>query len=168
MIMRNELTPFLATAIAITVLEIVVFADANGAPTDGPPVLVEVSIDQSKANEVYLNVHFTSHLTNSISLYEGSLPWRHWQSIILVAARPGHDGEVLENVFPLDNPGPSVFVMKPGSEVQGRIPLHTHFPTLVKSLTEEDIILFWSYELVCTDGRRLPRVGGWLQLKRRT
>jgi hypothetical protein len=125
---------------------------------------VDVAVEAIKGS-LSLKVTITSRTTVPIEIYRSDLPWGSFSSLLLVAATGDRIGAPLDRRNPIDDPGTSRVVLKPGEVLAGDVDLADQFPALPDALKEREVILFWSYRPRLADGGLLPRHGGWLILE---
>jgi hypothetical protein len=123
---------------------------------------VEINVQGQSSPEYALHVTLTSKSTEPVTLYEYSLPWKGWYSILLVAVKTDAQGTPIDKSFPIDDPGPARITIEPGETLTGKISLISRFPGFLEALKDWDIIVFWSYQLQPIDAAPLQRVGGYV------
>lgn len=109
---------------------------AQSTPKPGIDVVL------SRENPLHLRVTLTSGAANEVKLYRSELPWGNRYSMVFAAARS--NSEVLELVYPVDDPGPAQITMKPGDTLTGEIDLRYVIKDLT-ALKRSDAVLFWAY-----------------------
>jgi hypothetical protein len=98
-----------------------------------------------------------------LRLYEAALPWGTVYSAVIVAVTA--EGEVLRRELPIDDPGPTVAVLRPGVPSKGRVQLLRVYPQLKRISSQTEVILFWSYR---PGGiAKVGRSGGWISVGER-
>jgi hypothetical protein len=135
--------------------------DAHAAQTTNQPAPMEVKLERF-GRDLALDIRLSSNLGKPIRVYQSSLPWAAWHSMVLVAVKANQNGHMLNRYTPIDDPSPTIVTLNPGAEMKGRIALNERFPDLSRTLREADVLVFWSYQLRPLDGAPLERQGGWL------
>lgn len=100
----------------------------------------------------------------TLTCYKWSLPWEDSNSLLIAAVR--EDGISLKKALMFDHGASELVSLKPGESVEGTVPVTLYFPDIHKDLEQTGVILFWSYQMVLKDGRKLDRSGGWLLLSK--
>jgi len=135
--------------------------EARAAQTINQRATMEAKLEGS-GRDLTLAIRLSSHLEKPIRVYQSSLPWAAWHSMVLIAVKANQNGEVLKRYTPIDDPSPTIVTLNPGAEIKGRVALNERFPDLSQTLRESDVLLFWSYQLRPLDSAPLERQGGWL------
>jgi hypothetical protein len=130
------------------------------------PLAMKVTVSQPKPGEWVLDVQLTNQSSKPLTVYQHSLPWEGWDSMILIAVKADALGTRLEHPLPIDDPGPTKITIKPEETRKGTISLVKRFPNLAEALKARDVILFWSYQLEPIDAKPLDRMGGWLLIRK--
>ncbi len=125
------------------------------------PRVSNVSIEGDLAKDM-LQVELTNRSAEELKVYEHSLPWIGWHSLILVAVRADALGTPLAKDLRIDDPGPVTVIIPPGAILKGNIPLPLRFPDFRKVRGERDVIVFWSYRLEPIDAPAGERYGGYV------
>lgn len=97
-----------------------------------------------------------------LTYYKWRLPWVESHSLLVAAVRG--DGISLTKAPMFDHGDVELVSLKPGESVEGTIPVTLYFPEIHRDLKQTEVVLFWSYQMVLKDGRKLDRSGGWLSL----
>ncbi|HZR65025.1 MAG TPA: hypothetical protein VFA85_07750 [Terriglobales bacterium] len=116
---------------------------------------VEVALNREVP--LHLRVTLTSGAANEVKLYRSELPWGNRYSMVFAAAKP--NSEVLDLVYPVDDPGPTQITMKAGDTLTGEIDLQYVIKDL-SILKKSDALLFWAYKTPAA--LHLPRWTGGL------
>jgi len=125
------------------------------------PQVSNVSIEGDLAQDM-LQIELTNRSAQALKVYEHSLPWIGWHSLILVAVRADALGAPLAKDSRIDDPGPVTVIIPPGAILKGNIPLLLRFPDFRKVRGERDVIVFWSYRLEPIDAPAGERYGGYV------
>ncbi|MFA6162538.1 MAG: hypothetical protein WC685_03805 [Methylobacter sp.] len=125
------------------------------------PQVSNVSIEGDLSQDM-LQMELTNRSTEALKVYEHSLPWIGWHSLILVAVRADALGIPLAKDMRIDDPGPGTIIIPPGAVLKGNIPLFLRFPDFRKVRGEQDVIVFWSYRLEPIDAPAWERYGGYV------
>jgi hypothetical protein len=123
---------------------------------------VEIDVQGQSGPEYVLNITLTNSSSEPLTIYQHSLPWVGWYSMILIAVKTDAPGTVIDKVSPIDDPGPARLTIKPGETLEGKISLVSRFPGFAEALKERDVIVFWSYQFQPIDAAPLKRVGGYV------
>lgn len=124
--------------------------------------IMDISVERS--SEFDLHVTLTNRSGEPLTIYQHSLPWVGWYSILLTAVKTDALGTVVEKSLIIDDPGPGRITIKPDETLTGKIPLVSRFPDLLNALKERDVIIFWSYQLKPIDAEPFQRRGGYVLL----
>ena len=98
---------------------------------------------------------------NDLQLYEADLPWGTVDRTLIIAVTSG--GEVLQRSLPIDDPGPSILVLRSGVAARGSLNLLTLYPQLKRIASTAEVIVFWSYQ-PRLKAFKAERVGGFVAL----
>jgi hypothetical protein len=123
---------------------------------------VEIDVQGQSDPECSLNITLINRSPESPMIYQHSLPWVGWNSMLLIAVKTDALGTALDKLSPIDDPGPATITIRPGETLTGKIPLTHRFPGFLEALKERDVIVFWSYQLQPIDAAPLERVGGYV------
>ena len=126
--------------------------------------IVDIPVELQGIREFNLHVTLTNRSGKPLTIYQHSLPWVGWYSILLTAVKTDALGTVIEKSLIIDDPGPGRITIKPGETLTGKIPLVSRFPDLLNALKERDVIIFWSYQLEAIDAPPFQRTGGYVLL----
>jgi hypothetical protein len=129
---------------------------------------VDIVVLGQTAPKIQLDISLTNRTGQPITIYEHSLPWVGYYSLMLVAVSADSPGTVLEKQRPIDDPGPNLATLEAGETRSGTIDLPRRFPGLVDALKQRDVVAFWSYACTPVEGAPLPRSAGGLVLSRTT
>lgn len=140
----------------------VMSVDSDSRKADVTGQRVDMDVKLSREGDYTLVIKLANRSRAALSVYEHSLPWEGWNSILLVAVQTDAVGTPLEAVRPVDIPGPTVTTLQPEKALEGKISLTKRFPGLTEALQKRDVIVFWSYQLQPLKGSALERSGGWL------
>ena len=121
----------------------------------------DVSIEGDREQNA-LKIELTNRSEQKLKVYEHSLPWIGWHSLILVAVKADALGTPLEKDARIDDPGPATVTIQPGATLEGHISLPMRFPDFCKERGERDVIVFWSYRLEPIDAPAGERCGGYV------
>ena len=97
---------------------------------------------------------------SSISLRKDLLPWMNRVGLVLQAVRPDRAIGALPEAVPISDPATETVTLKAGDTIRGEIDLERRFPSLSKTRMETDVLIFWGFRLVSTDGRHSQLVAG--------
>ena len=112
-------------------------AFAQNRPKPG----VEVAL--SRTNPLHLRVTLTSGAASTATIYHADLPWGIRDSMVFAVTRP--NGEPIDLIFPVDDPGPAKVSIKPKETLIGDIDLRYVIRDL-NVLKKSDVLLFWGYK----------------------
>jgi hypothetical protein len=120
-----------------------------------PKSAVQVELNRQKP--LHLTATLTSGAKTGVSAYRADLPWGFRYSIVYSAVRP--NGEPVELLLPVADPGNAEVSVKPGETLTGDIDLHYVIRDL-DVLKKSDVLLFWAYK--SPQELHLPRWSGGL------
>lgn len=126
-------------------------------------LMIDVSIERSGTNEYSLHIHLKNNGSAILTLEEQLLPWGNTKSMGIVAVKNDLGYGLIERALDFDDPVHQDIQIKPGQSLEGKVSL-ADFGNLHKERLKSDVIIFWTYEMLLREGRRLPRSGGWLVL----
>lgn len=138
---------------------------AFGAETGA--IELQGSIAQCSPSTVVLAMRLKNVSSETMELYKSDLPWGIQSSLILGVATNTSDPRLIKPVFFIDDPGPSLILIRASEVTSGDIDLLRRFPNLSKELRTRDLIVFWSYQAVLKDGEKTPRVTGSALIEKR-
>lgn len=129
-------------------------------------VSVEALLLSDKTNRHMLKFKVSNNGNVPLTLEGFSLPWiKETPLLLLLAVRP--DGTELRPYLPeAGAPSEGPVTLKVGESVEGNVSLNHKFPELARESEKQDIIFFWSAQILTREGVKLPRVGGWLLVPR--
>jgi len=130
-------------------------------------LLVDVALEPSGDEQYRLRLRIEYRGDVPVSVYRASLPWATVQSLLLVAVKLDALGTVIEQVFPIDDPGVDRITLHPEQVLEGDIPLQVRFPGLAAAHREWDVMIYWTYQLKTVDGMAFERVSGSVFLPKR-
>lgn len=107
-----------------------------------------------------LSFSLINNSDHPVRIFEANLPWGVRTSLTLLLVPAGIDQTPIAASHYIDDPGPQVIVIAAHSEVAGAINLDDRCPGLSKVNTKNDVLAFWSYELLSVDGVRGKRTFG--------
>jgi hypothetical protein len=110
---------------------------AQNTPKPG----VEVAL--SRENPLRLRVTLTSGAATTIRLNRYDLPWGYRYSMVFAAVRP--NGDVIELLLPVADPGLKEISVKPGETLRGDVDLQ-YLIGDSSVLKKSDVLLFWAYK----------------------
>jgi hypothetical protein len=118
-----------------------------------------IQVELEHQNPLHLRVTLRSAATTTATFYQANLPWGNRYSMVFAALRP--NGEPVDLVFPVDDPGPTKVSVKPREVLTGNIDLRyvIRDPNAMK---KTDVLLFWAYK--SPDELHIPRWSGGLVL----
>ena len=128
-----------------------------GIAQNKPEPAIQVELDRQ--GPLHLRVVLRSGAATTATFYRSDLPWGNRNSIVFVAVRP--NGEPVELIFPIDDPGPTKVSVKPHETLNGDIDLRYVIRDL-KAIKKSDVLLFWAYK--SPDELHIPRWSGGLIL----
>lgn len=128
-----------------------------GLAQNAPKTGIEVGLNRERP--LHLRVTLMSDAATTVTLYRSDLPWGNRYSMVFAAVRP--NGEPVDLIFPIDDPGPTEISVKPGEVLTGDIDLQDVIrdPSVTK---KSDILLFWAYK--APDALHIPRWSGGMVL----
>ena len=94
-----------------------------------------------------LQIELTNQSAQELKVYQHSLPWIGWHSLLMVAVSADALRTPLAKDSRIDDPGPVTVIIPPGAILKGNIPLPLRFPDFRRVRIERDVIVFWSYRL---------------------
>lgn len=145
--------PFCVVLICLAIL-----SDAGIAQNTGKIVGVELD----SQNPLHLRVTLRSGAATTVTFDRYHLPWGNRYSMVFAAVRP--NGESVDLIFPVDDPGLSKVSVKPGETLTGDIDLR-YVIRDTDALKKSDVLLFWAYK--APSELHLPRwSGGWVLIPR--
>ena len=112
-----------------------------GFAQDRPTQAIKVAL--SRQNPLHLRVTLTSGAVSTATIYHADLPWGIRDSMIFAAVRP--NGDPIDLIFPVDDPGPAKVSIRPGETLVGDIDLHYVIRDMT-ALKKSDVLLFWAYK----------------------
>lgn len=130
------------------------------------PISIKVEGNLLRGTEPIVRTKVTNESKAPIILFKSALPSRY--GIILVAVQPAKHGQALENIYLTDDPGSEKVTIPPGQSVEGELLLAHFFKDISSVLSDQDLLLFWSYRLKTIDNRSSKRLGGWFELSKLT
>jgi hypothetical protein len=113
-----------------------------------------------------LDITLTNDTAKPLTMFQHSLPWIGWYSIIMLAVKADAPGTPLERPSPVDDPTTGTIVIQPGETLTGQLSLVKQFPDFAEAIKNRDVIVFWSYQLQTIDGDSLPRTAGYVLFTR--
>jgi hypothetical protein len=116
-----------------------------------------VEVQLHRQSPLRLRVTLTSGSATTATIYNAELPWGIRESMIFSALRP--NGEPIDLIFPIDDPGPDKVSIKPRGTLAGEIDLRNVIRD-VNVLKRSDVLLFWAYKP--PDALHLPHWAGGL------
>jgi hypothetical protein len=111
---------------------------------------IEVALSPEK--RLHLQVTLVSGAATTVTFYRSELPWGNRYSMVFAAVRP--NGEPVDLIFPVDDPGPMKISVKPSEVLTGDVDLQYIIRDL-NAVKKSDILLFWAYK--SPDTLRIPR-----------
>ena len=126
-----------------------------GFAQNKPKPGIEVTL--SRQNPLHLRVTLMSGVTTMVQINRFDLPWGYRYSMVFAAARP--NGQAVELLFPVEDPGLSKMSVKPGETLTGDVDLR-HVIRDLSVLKKSDVLLFWAYK--APDALHIPRWTGGL------
>jgi hypothetical protein len=110
------------------------------------PVKVELVVSPDPDHDL-LSVAITNRSDRPLEVYEHSLPWVGWLSMLLTAVKTDALGTPIPKDLRIDDPGPGIVVLRPDEPLEGEIGLASRFPEWRAARAERAVILFWGYRL---------------------
>lgn len=123
---------------------------------------VELELSGKSSTDYYLIITLTNNSVEPLTIYQHSLPWIGWYSMLLFAFKIDAVGTMINKTSPIDDPGPSRTTIQPNESLLGKLSLVSRFPDLPKALQDRDVIIFWSYQFQPIDAAPLQREGGYM------
>lgn len=114
-----------------------------------------VEVVLRRENPLHLLVTLTSGARTTITINRYDLPWGYRYSMVFAAARP--NGEVIELLLPVEDPGLKEISVKPGETLRGDVDLQYVIGDS-SVLKKSDVLLFWAYS--APTALHLPRWTG--------
>lgn len=127
--------PLCTAALALATLSNAGFA--QNAPKPG------VKVALSRENPLHLRVTLTSGAATTIRINRYDLPWGYRYSMVFAAVRP--NGEPIELLLPVADPGLKEISVKPGETLTGDVDLRYVIDDS-SALKKSDVLLFWAYQ----------------------
>src|SRR5215469_11814625 len=112
-----------------------------GVAQNTPKPGVEVGL--SRENPLHLRVTLTSGAATTIRINRYDLPWGNRCSMVFAAARP--NGEDIELLLPVADPGLKEISVKSGETLRGDVDLRYVIGDS-NVLKKSDVLLFWAYK----------------------
>ncbi len=137
----------------MTILFLAAFPGVGFSQSTQPGV--EVALHRQ--DPLRLQVTLTSGAATTATIYHADLPWGIRDSMIFSAVKP--NGEPIDLIFPIDDPGPDMVSIKPRETLIGEIDLR-YVIRDVNVLKKSDVLLFWAYK--APDELHLPHWTGGL------
>lgn len=104
-----------------------------------------------------LLVEIINRSEHPVEVYEHSLPWVGWHSMILAAVITDPVGTPIPKDLRIDDPGPTIVTIQSGEKLKGEVPLRLRFPEWSSARSQRDVILLWAYRFQPLD----EPAGGW-------
>jgi hypothetical protein len=123
---------------------------------------VPIHVQGQRSPECSLIVKLTNKSSEPLMVYQHSLPWLGWHSMLLIAVKTDALGTTIDKYSPIDDPGPARITIKPGETLAGKISLIGRFPGFLEALKVRDVVVFWSYQFQPIDAAPSKRVGGYV------
>lgn len=142
------------SARSIGLLFLAIFS-SFGFSQNAPRAGVEVSLNRQ--NPLHIRVTLTSGAATTVKINRFDLPWGYRYSMVFTAARP--NGEAVDLVLPVDDPGLNEISVKPGEVLTGDIDLQRVIGDM-NALKKSDVLLFWAYKSPAA--LHIPRWSGGL------
>lgn len=127
---------------------------------------LDVSPLQDTSGVWHLQIHLEYSGEKPLTIFRDSLPWSIRRNLVLVAIRLDPSRTRLEEIQPIDDPGPGELTLNPGERLSGTVELSHRFPGLNTALRERDVIVFWSYQMKPPGTQPLPRQSGAVAIPR--
>jgi hypothetical protein len=128
---------------------------STGLAQNAPRAAVEVSLNRQ--NPLHLRATLTSGAAATVKINRSDLPWGNRYSMVFAAARP--NGEAVDLMLPVDDPGPNEISVKQGEVLTGDIDLQRVIRDM-NALKKSDVLLFWAYKSPAA--LHIPRWSGGL------
>ena len=128
-----------------------------GVAQNTPKPAIQVELDRQKP--LHLRVVLRSGAATTATFYRSDLPWGNRVSMVFAAVRP--NGEPVELIFSIDDPGPTKVTMKPHETLNGDIDLQ-HVIRDLNAIKRSEVLLFWAYKSPAE--LHIPRWSGGLVL----
>ncbi len=129
---------------------------------------MDIDRQDQRLGEYNLKIMLTNRSKNFLTIYQHSLPWVGWYSMLLIAVKMDVAGSVIEKALPIDDSGPVRTTIEPDEILEGKISLVLRFSTFLEALKDRDILVFWSYQVKPIDEVPLPRVGSYVLIPKLT
>jgi hypothetical protein len=133
--------------------------EKDKAPDPKPKIKMNVEYQKKEGNLLKIAL---SNEGEEFECFSAKLPWRHYWSMTLILARP--NGQVIEFHQYIDDPNFEKTRLGKNEKITGTINLDKRYPKLSEILSEEDVDLFWSYQLTDLNKKKTNRMGGWVYL----
>jgi len=117
-----------------------------------------IQVELNHQNPLHLRVTLRSGAATTATFYQADLPWGNRYSVVFAAVRP--NGEPVDLVFPIDDPGPTRVSVKPREVLTGDIDLRYVIRT--NAMKKSDVLLSWAYK--SPDELHIPHWSGGLVL----
>jgi hypothetical protein len=142
---------FLIALMCLATVSTVGVAQNTAKPT------IEVELNRQKP--LHLRVTLRSGAATTATFYQSELPWGNRYSMVFAAVRP--NGEPVDLIFPVDDPGPTKVSVKAREALTGDIDLR-YVVRDVNAMKKSEVLLFWAYK--APDELHIPRWSGGLVL----
>ena len=142
------------------------FGLSSHASSADPKPTLTVHLDPKK-DILHITLH--NHSSRTIETNDLFVPWKNFNSIVLVAEIPLLNGLELPFNQIIDDLGPTITVIKPGERIAGDIDLDERFPSLKRTRSKNEVVVFWTFQLKSNQSKEIkgfPREGGWVLLPR--
>ncbi len=157
---------YLKISLLLLIITINLGCDSTTAPQHTEEKIMEkfvdIEVQEIGSPEYSLNIKLTNRSAQPLTVYQHSLPWVGWHSMLLIAVKADATGSVIEHSLLIDDPGAQTVTIAPDQTLTGGISLANHFPGLAEALKNRDVVVFWSYQLQPIGAAPLKRTGGCL------
>ena len=140
---------FLIAIVCLASVSTVGIAQSTAKPA------IEVELNRQKP--LHLRVTLTSGAVTAATFYRSDLPWGNRYSIVFAAVRP--NGEPVDLIFPIDDPGTTKVSVKPQETLTGDIDLR-YVIREPNAMKKSEVLLFWAYK--APEELHIPRWSGGL------
>lgn len=133
------------------------------------PITLEVRAAFSAPDKPILKVRLVNKSKQELVFPIGNGPWIGPGEIKTYAIELPRGMAIVNQYSALLDPAPGKVVLEPGKFKEEDVVLDLSYPALAEAIRsgERDLMVFWTYQLRLTDGRRSERLGGWVMFPKK-
>lgn len=120
--------------------------------------------------EIVLMIRLTNISSQDINLYDANLPWAHGTGGTAFIKLVVPDKHVPKNIpmrIPIFDYLDTSLLIPNNSTIAGEINLSEMIPNISDLLDDADILVFWLYQPILTDGLKLSESSGVVRINKR-